>query len=53
MGSSPPELAHHFLVRKVHLAQAADAFNTERRARPYDSTIVATAQPFRYQVAAG
>ena len=44
---------HRFKVLKVDLEQAAEAFNLERAAVPYESTVVATAQPFRYRVAAG
>ena len=44
---------HRFKVLKVDLDQVADAFNAERAAQPYESTVVATAQPSRYRVAVG
>ena len=44
---------HRWRVLKVDLERAAEAFNAERAAVPYEATVVATAQPSRYRVAVG
>ena len=44
---------HRFKVLKVDLDQLAHTFNAERAAQPYETAVVATAQPFRYRVAVG
>ena len=44
---------HRFRVLKVDLDQVAEVFNLERAAEPYEATVVATAQPFRYRVVVG